>query len=65
MPRRELRPVVAAHRFRHLSFRHNLLQLPVTRRPAKLVSTSSAKHSRVYTSSTLNTRNFLPLSAAS
>jgi hypothetical protein len=37
----------------------------VTRRLAKLVSTSSARHSRVYTSSTLNTRNFLPLSAAS
>src|SRR5579872_1530120 len=37
----------------------------VTRRLAKLVSTSKAKHSRVYTSITLNTRNFLPLSAAS
>src|SRR5229473_3187608 len=37
----------------------------VTRRLAKLVSTSSAKHSRVYTSITLNTRNFFPLSAAS
>src|SRR6266403_1636364 len=37
----------------------------VTRRLAKLVSTSSANHSRVYTSITLSTRNFLPLSAAS
>src|SRR6266436_680342 len=37
----------------------------VTLRLAKLVSTSSAKHSRVYTSITLNTRNFRPLSAAS
>src|SRR6266436_4946621 len=37
----------------------------VTRRLAKLVSTSKARHSRVYTSITLNTRNFLPLSAAS
>src|SRR5207249_7193975 len=37
----------------------------VTLRLAKLVSTSSAKHSRVYTSITLNARNFRPLSAAS
>src|SRR5229473_506587 len=37
----------------------------VTLRLAKLVSTSNAKHSRVYTSITLNTRNFRPLSAAS
>ena len=37
----------------------------VIRGPGKPVSTSNAKHSRVYTSITLNTRNFLPLSAAS
>src|SRR5581483_11067250 len=37
----------------------------VIRGPGNPVSTSSAKHSRVYTSITLNTRNFLPLSAAS
>src|ERR1043166_5554693 len=37
----------------------------VTRRLGNPLSASSVKHSRVYTSITLNTRNFLPLSAAS
>ena len=37
----------------------------VTLRFAKFVSTSNTRHSRVYTSITLSTRNFLPLSTAS
>ncbi len=47
------------------SFRHHQLQHPSQERSRKTLSTCKTKHSRVYRSVTLSTRNYLPLSAAS
>jgi hypothetical protein len=65
MPTGYLRPVVAANRHRHSSLLMILSNTRVTRRLGKLVSTSSARHSRVKPSTAQNTRKRCPLAAMS
>src|SRR6266404_6286977 len=65
MPAGEVRPVVAANRQWVSRAVRIISSARVTRRLAKLVSTSSVKHSRVHSSTTLSTRIARPLAIAS
>ena len=65
IPGGESGAVLTANRLRCAPLDETASSTRVTRRLPMLLSTSSARHSRVYGSTTLSARNFLPLSAAS